>query len=418
MSGKGRLSRGQGANASTSPDGYNFDNVTTTQSLSDTGLIGPAWTRPSGLLFGTVVGVVSTFTAPTTSIQLILEGSHDAVEGSVGSGTWFVIAETIGTGNFTATGTKTLNPDLGDVVDFQRWKMLRLRVVNTGGGVIAVSGTIIGRALAGEAHVYQTAALTRTAATVNDTGEVRFRSSIVTCGYVRFSAAGHSAGSDSVTCNFQGSYDNGTTWVTLASGTATPSGGAQTVALTQDGNTLMNLAGYDHIRLQLVDNGTNTYTAIGYFGMDSCDVRAGLYGEGDSTAELLTTMDCTVSGSAGAQDAFRGIAVTFQVKRLDGSPLLAARTLQVIVSDTLNAGAGDLATNAVVSGVTTGTLVAGSGSNRATVTTNTSGVAVVTITDAVNETVYAMMAADGDGVPSSSSRFQVVQTDQTVCAYS
>lgn len=411
-----RLSRGQGRNASTHPDGYNFDSVTTTQTLTDAALIGAAWERPSGLLVGTVVGVMSAFAAPTTSVQLILEGSHDAVAGTVGSGTWFVLAETIGVGNFTATGTKTLNPDLGDVIDFQRWKMLRLRAVNTGGGTFTLAGTIVGRALSGDHKYHVTSSLTRTAATVNTTGEVRFESAILTCGYMKFSAMAAGGGTDSVTCNLQGSYDGGTTYVTIASGTATPSGGAQSVLFTQDGNTLINLAGYTHFRIQLVDNGTNTYTGVGYLGFESCDVRAGLYGEEATTAEVINTMLCTAEGSAGAQ-AVRTIAVTIQLKRLDGSPLLAARNIEVVVSDTLDAGADDLASNAVISGVTTGTLVAGSGSNRAAITTNTSGLAVVNITDAVNETVYTMAFAPGSGVPSSLARFALVQTSQVACVF-
>lgn len=401
-----RLSNFGNSNNQTPPDGLNFDSPSiATSALTELSLNGSAIARPAGLLNGSVVGVLTNFTgAAGTTVKMVLEGSHE------GSSGWWVLAQSSNAQSFTANGTKVLNEEFGGIVDFERYRYFRVRAVSTA-TTFSLTVTIVGRSLSGAQTNYVSESLTRTSATVNATSFIRPPTGMVTNAYVVCSA---SAGGGTLVANLQGSYDGGTTFVTIASSVGDAASGAFNAQLFQDGSPLINLAGYSHFRFQITDSGSSTFTILAYAGFESCDVRAGLYGT-TSDDEIDNLMECSVVGTAGA-DLGTTMVVTLQVLKKDGSPLLAARNILVVVSDTLNAGVEDLATNAVVTSASVGTVVVGAGTNKAVVTTAAAtGQAVVLITDAAAETVYVM--GFSDGVPNS-DRFSVVSSQQVVCAFS
>lgn len=401
-----RLSNFGNSNNQTPPDGLNFDSPSiSTTSLTELSPSGSAIARPAGLLNGSVVGVLTNFTgAAGTNVKMVLEGSHD------GSSAWWVLAQSSNTQSFTANGTKVLNEEFGGVVDFERYRYFRIRAVSTA-TTFSLTVTIVGRSLSGAQTNYVSESLTRTGATVNATSFIRPPTGMVTNAYIVCSA---SAGGGTLVANLQGSYDGGTTFVTIASSVGDAASGAFNAQLFQDGSALINLAGYSHFRFQITDSGASTFTILAYAGFESCDVRAGLYGT-TSNDEIDNLMECSVVGTASGETADQ-MTLTFQVLKKDGSPLLAARNILLVLSDTLNAGMEDLSTNGTFVSASVGTIVVGAATNKIVITTAAAtGQAVVLIGDAFAETIYAM--GFSDGVPNV-DRFAVVSSQQVVCTFS
>jgi hypothetical protein len=105
-----------------------------------------------------------------------------------------------------------------------------------------------------------------------------------------------------------------------------------------------------------------------------------------------------------------------QLLQFDGSPMLAARKVSLVLGDTIAVGEYDLATNATINGTAvTGTVQAGGASNSALVLTSVAGLLAVTINDTSTETIYAS-GGTSKIVPRAAS-FQIVQSDEVAAAF-
>ena len=93
------------------------------------------------------------------------------------------------------------------------------------------------------------------------------------------------------------------------------------------------------------------------------------------------------------------ITVTWQLTDFLGVPLVATRLVELFVYETSTAGETAMAANATFTAVSTGTLVAGSSTNRITVASSAAGLIVADVNDASAEAVYVAVVASRGPLP-------------------
>lgn len=92
---------------------------------------------------------------------------------------------------------------------------------------------------------------------------------------------------------------------------------------------------------------------------------------------------------------------TVQVNDRAGAAISRAVILRLALSDTQYAGPGDAATTATMGSATTGSILAGSGSNSLVILTSASGAFAATITDSADEVVWISCRSTDGGVASA-----------------
>ena len=179
----------------------------------------------------------------------------------------------------------------------------------------------------------------------------------------------------------------------------------------------IDLVGYSHVRMRVIDGAgtagtTTTYTASFYAEGDDCDwsfpapESFGLLSMGRKLG-YVRLQQAVVDGN--------NKTLTGQVCDVYGNPISGAKTVRVVLGDTAKAGAEDLATNATISAISQGTIVFGSGTNKAVVTTNSAGTFALNVLDASAENVYA--SVDSVGIPQTGG-FLVCGSDQETMTFS
>lgn len=359
--------------------------------LDDTDLDGTTLTREPGMYGVSVVGTCSAYVGGATEVGMMLMGSNDGVN-------WLEIARSaVGEGFDAAGETRNLNPDTGlDFVDVGRYAFLRVDVfelVGTG-QTFTVSVQVSGTTRDGITQVQTHAIAARTGDPTNGTLQARQRASRSVTAQAVLTGLNLGAGT-AVEVRLQGTPDSGTTWVTLATAQFAANGDA---LLLQPGNgDEIDLGPYGHIRAQCADVGgaLTAYVVNVFVSCDSCDYALSDPGGSQLSPALNASMVRVRSVADDSPQAAPGpVSVTFQLERFDGSPLLAQRYVQFAVGDTSHAGEGDLATNAIFSGVNLGAAVTPLNANTIVVLTDANGQVELEVTNAVAETVYAG-AVDG-----------------------
>jgi hypothetical protein len=369
---------------------------------------GTAFQRQPGVYECIVMGTI-TITAGSGTVTLKLQGSND-------NSNWHVISELNAESYYSTTAdVRVLNADGGSVVECGRWKYLRVIAADVSAGAtwsIAYKFAGIGR---NSSPYLDTEALTRTTTATNGTAVTRragARYATVQVVMASYAAGGLSG----YKYLLQGSPDGGTTWVEVASSSTITGNGA--TWLEQDGATLIDFGGFATYRMRVEDVGTasggEAYTVTYYIATDDGDWLGGDPDAIGGAASLAFGSMVVAKVTNTAAEAGNARAVTWQLMDLSGNPIREARTVDIVVYDTSLAGATDLSTNGTISSVTTGTLVAGSGTNRVTVTSDANGVIVAAVADASAETIYAAVV-DNEG-PKSVNQV-IVQSEQATLAF-
>lgn len=372
-------------------------------SITNASLNGTTTLRPGGLTEVSILVNVTAHSGGGNTQTVILEGSND------GGTNFHTIWQTDASSALSATGAVVMNNTNGNVIDISRWQRIRVRLTSTG-GTFTASVKVSGFNKPAEA-LLQTTSFTRSAATENGAafgrqGGSRYASVQVVCTALVLGAA------TSISVDLQGSMD-GTTWVNLASTVSVVTTNSQ--VMQQGGNELIDLGGFNRFRFVAADVGgaATSYTLAGYIGTDGSDW---LINDGASASNVSFNSTFAIADliSVGAE-AGNAIAVEYQLLKFDGTPLLGARQIAVVLSDTDLAGDFDLATNATIASATTGTLVAGTGTNAAVLTTTTAGLFGISVSDAMAETVY-VVPGSGRVIPNSSP-FVVARADQATAVF-
>jgi len=348
----------------------------------------------------------ATAVAGGARIRTWLEGSNDNVN-------WHAIVASAEDQVIDTTAqVRALGEDMASVVDLSRWSRIRVRAEDLAAGTFTIVVTLSGVRLPGQAYANIETALTRTAATVNGTtfsrqGGARYASVTVGCTAIV-------NGGQTVLGRLQGSPDGGTTWITIATSATFDAAGS--VILLQDGSDIIDLGGFDTLRFQLFDTGVTSYTCATYLSTDSMDHLLSADAGGPNVADILSDALVNITQDAATVEALDQRNVTLRVETLTGSPLLAERLYKIILSDSINAGDNDLATNAVFGAIIggDGTLISGGGTNEAIVRSSATGTVTIGIIDAATETVY-LMAVEG-GVPKA-ARMLIIECEQQAIAF-
>lgn len=353
--------------------------------LTEVALTGVSVERPSGTRMAVCVGVF-TLNAGPGEVQLIVEGSNDGSN-------WFTLGSTTSEDNFTATSTVVLNASSTGQVDLQRFANVRARAVIVSGAPDFDLQTIItGIGDDSERFLFEQE-FTRSGLTpVSQSGDAKIRPSGTALCNAQVTATGVVLGGlASVAVALQGSPDGGTTWITL--GTVSVTGnGSQLISV--NGDTFFSLGSYSRFRFAVADGGGapgagTAFTITGRLSCDSVDwTMTEESGSGGTGPFDPDNVFIAVEFSDPTAEVANVRSLSFHLHQAGGSPLAAARRVELILYDTSLAGDLDLASNATFTGATTGVIVAGTGTNRLLITTNANGEATVQITDAAVETVY------------------------------
>lgn len=372
--------------------------------------------RSPGLYYGCVITNV-TIIAGGALVRTILEGSNDGT-------TWFILAQTETSAVILAINTPSaLNESLGSIVEFARFRHIRVRCTD----VAAVPGTftatvlVTGVGYGGNLLTANSATLTRTGATVNGAAFGRPQGVAVATVVAVLADFGVAA---AYTVNLQGSPDGGTTWITIASSRFT---GNATQLVGMDGSDfLVFLGGFETFRYQVVETGgAGTFTVNGFLVWDSADMRTGHDGiydslsDGEESNEMFIRVDTPVLTA----EALNVRTCQFALLQNNGSPLAQTRRVKISVYDTIGSGDTDLASNATITAIGTGTAIGPLGGNQFVARTADTGIIVVSITDLAVETVFATLLDDGVPIVSPvvangpAVRQCIVQTTEAQIAY-
>lgn len=330
--------------------------------LTESNLTSDVFQRPGGLYELGVIVNVSAFSATTSSF--ILQGSAD--------GTNYHQVATI---TVTATGTYSFG-DQG--LPVPRFRYFRVQATVSGGAATFTADVVVNGIYQGTGFSLFNETLTVAGAAVNGTTQSRPAGALLATVQA---VVNRTAGTLSLL--LQGSTD-GTNWITLA--TEAGINLTTSVVFDEGGDDNVSLGGFTYFRVR----GTTsdfTGSVVVYWAFDSNDANrvdsvVDTNGINTNTAFLKVAM----TAAAEVADERR---ITFTFTNFDGSALGTAINFLAVVSDTSLAGEVDLASNAVwdVAAVT-GILRAGGGSNRIVGTTDATGVFVIDLQDAANETVY------------------------------
>lgn len=93
------------------------------------------------------------------------------------------------------------------------------------------------------------------------------------------------------------------------------------------------------------------------------------------------------------------LTVTIQDMKNPVGPMPGVKKLRLILSDTTKLGSLDLAANAVITSASTGAILHGAGTPEALIETDSNGVWVGVLTNAVDETVFfSVCSPEGGGI--------------------
>lgn len=353
--------------------------------LTNVALTGVAVERRVGMRFAVVVGLYS-LTGGGGEVSLIIEGSNTGVN-------WFELSRTASTELFTTDGqVVVLNAAAGDgQVDLERWEFIRIRaVIVSGAPVFSLHTIVTGIARDSEKFlVPSTLALLGVAPTlvssanyIRPAGTRFVNLEVVATGVVL-------GGLANFVFAFQGSPDDGTTYVDIATRNFV---GDFVEAFTVDGQRMFDLGQYANLRLQIrhgggVPGGATSATVNARLSLDSADWTAddesGTSGGVDVTSVFLSAVfDAPTPEVADTR------TIGVQLFDGEGAPLNEVRKIELILYDTVDAGDQDLALNAIFSAVITGTGVSALSTNRLTLNTNALGFARVAVTDPAVETAF------------------------------
>lgn len=356
------------------------------QVLTEASLTGTSVERPAGTRFAVGIGDY-TLNASSGEVQLLIEGSCDGSN-------WFTVARTAsGVDNFTGTSLVVLNAASSGQIDLQRFQYIRARAV-IASGTPDFDLQVIVTAFSDDSEKFLlTDSFTRSGATpTSQTGDSNIRPSGTVLTNVQVTASGVVLdGATAFDVTLQGSPDGGTTWIDLASASVSGNGSQ---LMSANGETLFSLSSYATFRFVVADDGVAgaaaAFTIDCYLTLDSVDWTLTEDEAGGGGGSPFDPANVFIAVEFGTPTAEVGNArnLSLQLLQADGSPLAAARRVELILYDTSLAGSLDLAATATFTAATVGTIVAGTGTNRLLVTTNSSGQATVTITDAAVETTY------------------------------
>lgn len=377
------------------------------ETLTDGDPTSAAVLRPAGLQNAVVWGESSAVAGG--EVSLIIEASNDGA-------TWVLLSETSPTQLFSGPFQRQiLNEAASGLVDLEHWRWIRIRTAVASGAPtwtirVLVSGIardcekflrgsrsdeIFGPRLGLTPAVAFSDKFTRPAGTLFANCQVE-ATGVVLDGLTRFDA------------ELQGSPDGGTSYVTLGTVQIT-SNGVQT--MTIDSDRFFTLGAYYDLRFSVRDvggAGANTaYDRIQfYLTLDSCDWVVDDDGAGPGGGGLG---DAFISVDFGAPGAEVGDTRTLagQIYDSSGSPLAAAKKIELIVYDSTQSGDLDLASNATFSAVNTGSAVDGVGTNRVVLTADASGAFEVDVNDVAVETVFVSAVNARGPVPLSSPQLLV-----------
>ncbi len=365
--------------------------------------------RPAGTRFAVVIAVF-TLTGGAGTVRFFVEGSNDDTN-------WHVIAQTSGTTDFTATATRVLNAAGTSQVDLQRWKSVRIRAAITAGApVFTLQGIVTAISRDAESFLRTNDAFDRAGAVpTSQFGDSFPRPAGTLLGTLQVVAAGVVLdGAASFDAVLQGTPDDGTTWVTIATAEVTGNGA---VVAEASGEQLFSLSQYANLRFGVVDNGVAganaAFEIVPNLGLDSSDWVV----DGDGTSGSSfdpNEVFCQVQFAVPTAEALDTRTISFQLLDADGVPIAEARKVELILYDTSNAGDIDLANNATFTAVNTGAALAGVGTNRLVMTTDATGRGDVSVLDAAVETVY-VTAVNNRG-PLSVPQI-IVKADQGALAF-
>jgi len=375
--------------------------------LSNASLLGTAILRPGGLTEISVMAVTSAHGGGGNTQTLFVEGSND------GGVNWHTVYSTPAGETISAVGTLLINSTTNvGVIKVDRWEWIRTRLTSTG-STFVTQVSVSGFSKPADAQISNNT-LVRAGATQNGVpfgrqGGSRYATVQAVCSALVLGAA-----ATAVNVNLQGSMD-GTSWVNIGDVLSFTTTNSQ--QMQQKGN-LIDLGGFNRFRFQGVDvtggAAVTSYTIRAYLSTDSSDW---LVDDGSTLADQTfnTAFGKLSLVSLGAEAANKRI-LTMQLLQFDGSPMLAARKVSLILGDTIAVGEYDLATNATINGTAvTGTVQAGGASNSALVLTSVAGLLAVTIDDTSVETIYAS-GGTSKIVPRAAS-FQIVQSDEVAAAF-
>jgi hypothetical protein len=355
------------------------------ETLTEVALTGTSVERPSGTRMAVCVGIF-TLNAGPGEVQLLVEGSNDGSN-------WFTLGSTTSEDNFTATSTVVLNAASTGQVDLQRFAHLRARaVVVDGAPDFDLQVILTGIGDDSEKFLF-TEQFTRAGLTpVSADGDNNIRPSGTALCNAQITASGVVLdGLASVTVSLEGSPDGGTTWLTLGS-VSVSGNGSQLISV--NGDTFFSLGSYSLLRFSAVDGGgapgaATAYTIDCYLSCDSVDWTMTDEGGSSGTGPYdPSNVFIAVEFSSPTVEVANVRTLSLHLHQAGGPQLAAQRRIELILYDTSLAGDMDLASNATFTGVSVGTIIAGTGTNRLLITTNASGEATVEITDASVESVY------------------------------
>jgi len=372
--------------------------------LSNATLASALTERVAGTRFAAMIGVF-VLTGGAGIVRLFLEGSNDDVN-------W----ETISFVNFVTTAKKVVNSGGNSLVDMQRFKSIRTRAAITGGAPVFTLQTIV-TAISRDAESFLlTETFGRSAALpISQYGALFPRPAGTLLATLQVVAAGVVLnGAASFNAVLQGSPDDGTTWVTIATAAVTGNGSELALASSE---SLFSLGQYANLRFGVEDDGVAGAAAAFsielLLGIDSSDWIV----DGDGTSGSAfdpNEVFCSVTFDVPTAEALNTRTVSFQIVDSDGVPIAEARKVELILYDTSNAGDADLANNATFSVVNTGAGITPVGTNRFVMTTDATGAGDVSVLDASAETVY-LTAVNNRG-PSTIPQV-IVKSEQAILIF-
>lgn len=377
--------------------------------LTDASLSSALEPRAAGTRFAVAVGVYSLL-AGVGTVRMFVEGTLDGTN-------WFVLAQTSGATDLTASGQVVLNASSSSLVDLQRFQSIRTRAAVVAGAPTFELQTIV-TAISRDAEEFvRSDSFSRAgAAPTSQFGDSIVRPAGTMLVNLQVDASGVVLGGvASFDVVLQGSPDSGTTWVTIGTAAVAANGSS---LMSVGSETLFSLGEYSTLRMGVVDNGVaglaSAFTITAYLGLDSSDWIDDADDSASGSSFDPNDVFCIVTFGAPTAEIGNTRTIGLQISDYDGTPIASARKIELIVYDTSNAGDVDLANNATFSAVTTGTAVAGLATNRLVLLTNAAGAANVSVLDAAVETTY-LTAVNNQG-PSTLPQI-IVQAAEVPLSY-
>jgi hypothetical protein len=357
--------------------------------------------RQNGLLRGTVVARVEAGDAAGVgTFGFILEGSNT---GGATSAEWTVIGE-LNRGDAFDGAVATLQARVlgltnGSVVgegflgegniSFGRWKYLRVRtVILSGAPTFEMKVTLAG--IAGDGHFdLDSGTLTRTSGDVTEpeTDEMRRPNGVrYVTGQVTVTAMNQIGGVDGFNFLLQAAINRQAVtddrWVTLD--VLGPFTAAGTGFFSNGQSRTIDLAAFQYFRVigEKQDSGAppgnnSSYTAVVRITHDDNDWIDGEQGINQLNEAIRQTFVTLVAGPVSGVLPNR--EVTIQVCDMNMIPIRAERGIGLLLADTQLGGYNDLNAAATFTGVTTGSMPYGTGTNVCIVQTDSTGIATIQI---------------------------------------